>query len=183
MLAASGKGTVPVLVLHDGQVIDESLDVMRWALGNSDPEGWLTRDDAALIEANDGAFKQNLDGYKYPDRHALDPLECRDKGLTFLRGIEVRVALRGGQIGGSMRGLVDAAIFPFVRQFAGVDPEWFDAQPLPHLQKWLRGHLASALFEAIMMRVAPWSPGDPPVILPQHRTGCLGPPLLDTHVG
>jgi glutathione S-transferase len=171
MLAASSKGTVPVLVLPEGQVVDESMDIMRWALGNSDPEGWLTRDDAALIEANDGAFKQNLDGYKYPARHAPDPIECRDNALTFLREMEARISLGGGQLGGSMRGLADAAVFPFVRQFAGVDPEWFDAQPLPHLQKWLRGHLASTLFEAIMMRIAPWLPGDPPVLLPPASDG------------
>lgn len=165
MLAASSKGTVPVLVLPDGQVIDESLDIMRWALGNRDPEQWLVRDDAALIAANDGAFKQNLDGYKYPERHNRDPFTHRENGLTFLREIDARLAA-SGQLAGSARGLADAAIMPFVRQFAAVDQEWFNAQSLPQLKTWLHGHLASDLFNAIMMRVAPWSPGDLPVFFP-----------------
>lgn len=171
MVGASSKGTVPVLVLPDGQVIDESLDIMRWALANCDPEGWLARDDAALIAANDGAFKHDLDGYKYPERHASDPLTHRERGLTFLREIDARLSV-GDQLGGSARGLADAAIMPFVRQFAAVDQEWFDTLSLPHLQTWLNAHLASDLFSAIMMRVAPWSPGDSPVIFPptaDHR--------------
>jgi glutathione S-transferase len=162
MLAASPKGTVPVLVLPDGQVIDESLDIMRWALANCDPEGWLTRDDPALIARNDGPFKHDLDRYKYPERHGDDALDHRARGLAFLREIDGRLA-DAGQLCGSARGLADAAIMPFVRQFAAVDRLWFDTQPLPHLKLWLAGHLASGLFDAVMMRVAPWSQGDPPV--------------------
>jgi glutathione S-transferase len=158
MLEASPKGTVPVLVLPDGQVIDESLDIMRWALTSYDPEGWLERDDAALIAANDGPFKHDLDGYKYPERHAVDPLAHRQRGLTFLREIEARLSA-GDQLGGSARGLTDAAIMPFVRQFAAVNQEWFDTQSLPHLRTWLNGHLTSDLFDAIMLRAAIWSPG------------------------
>lgn len=164
MLAASPKGTVPVLILPDGTVIDESIDIMRWALGRRDPEGWLSRDDPALIAANDGSFKRNLDGYKYPGRHAGDPLVHRDLGLEFLRDIDARLSA-AGQLCGSTRGLADAAIMPFVRQFAAVDRQWFDAQPLPHLHKWLNGHLASDLFNRIMMRVKPWSQGDISVII------------------
>lgn len=162
MLAASPKGTVPVLVLPDGKVIDESLDIMRWALVNRDPEGWLTRDDVALIARNDGPFKHDLDRYKYPARHGVDALVHRERGLAFLREIDARLT-DAGQVCGSARGLADAAIMPFVRQFAAVDREWFDIQPLPHLKVWLADHLASDLFDAIMMRVTPWSPGDPPV--------------------
>ncbi len=159
MLDASPKGTVPVLVLPDGTVIDESLDIMRWALEKHDPENWLARDDAALIAANDTAFKHDLDRYKYPDRHGADALEHRDKGLEFLRVLDDRLAL-AGQLCGQTRGLADAAIMPFVRQFAAVDREWFDALPLHHLDVWLAGHLDSDLFDAVMMRVKPWSPGD-----------------------
>lgn len=165
MLAASGKGTVPVLLLPDGSVIDESLDIMRWALAIRDPEDWLARDDAALIAANDEDFKQDLDGYKYPERHACDRLAYRESGLTFLRKIDARLSV-GGQLGGSERGLADPAIMPFVRQFAAVDQEWFNTQSLPHLRMWLNGHMASDLFNAIMMRAAPWAPGDLPVFLP-----------------
>ncbi|MGD9809865.1 MAG: glutathione S-transferase [Sphingobium sp.] len=162
MLAASPKGTVPVLVVPEGKVIDESLDIMRWALARRDPEGWLAREDAALISANDGPFKHDLDRYKYPERHHADALTHRDSGLAFLREIDGRLA-DTGQLCGPLRGLTDAAIMPFIRQFAGVDREWFDTQPLPHLKAWLAGHLASSLFDAVMMRVMPWSPGDPPV--------------------
>ncbi len=162
MLAASPKGTVPVLVLPDGKVIDESLDIMRWALTNRDPEGWLTRDDAALIAMNDGPFKHDLDRYKYPERYGVDAGAHRQSGLTFLREIDSRVAA-AGQLCGAERGLADAAIMPFVRQFAAVDRAWFNTQPLPHLKLWLAGHLSSDLFNMIMMRAAPWSPGDPPV--------------------
>jgi len=159
MLDASPKGTVPVLVKSDGTVIDESLDIMRWALARHDPEDWLERDDAALVATNDGAFKHDLDRYKYPDRHGVDAREHCEKGLQFLRALDDRLAI-GGQLCGPSRGFADAAIMPFVRQFAAVDREWFDAQALPHLRVWLQGHLGSDLFTAVMLRVKPWSPGD-----------------------
>lgn len=167
LLAASSKGTVPVLVRSDGLVIDESLDIMRWALARHDPETWLAGDEAALIATNDGAFKQDLDRYKYPDRHASDPLAHRESGLTFLHELDVRLST-GGQLGGSRRGLADAAIMPFVRQFAAVDQAWFDTQAPPHVRAWLNGHLASDLFQATMVRLEPWSPGDPPIYLPTY---------------
>ena len=165
MLSASPKGTVPVLVLGDGTVVEESLAIMRWALAEADPEDWLERDDEALIARNDGPFKQALDGYKYPERHDEDPLAYRGRGLDFLRELDARLE-GGGQLCGSNPGLADAAIMPFVRQFAAVDREWFDVQPLTRLQTWLRGHLASPLFDAVMVRRAPWSPGDDPVYFP-----------------
>jgi glutathione S-transferase len=165
MLAVSPKGTVPVLVMPDGEVIDESIDIMRRALANRDPEAWLERDDPALIAENDGPFKHDLDRYKYPERHGADAAEHREKGLAFLRRLDARLAGEG-QLCGAERGLADAAIMPFVRQFAAVDREWFEALPLPHLRAWLDGHLASDLFTAVMVRVQPWSPGDPPVAFP-----------------
>jgi glutathione S-transferase len=157
MLEASPKGTVPVLVLPDGMVIDESLDIMRWALGRHDPEGWLARDDAVLIAANDGGFKQALDRYKYPERYDGDVAGHRARGLAFLATLDDRLSA-AGQLCGSARGLADAAIMPFVRQFAAVDSAWFAAQRLPHLKAWLARHLASDLFERIMVRSALWSP-------------------------
>ena len=149
MLAASPKGTVPVLVLPDGQVIDESLDIMRWALARNDPERWLDGDDAALIAANDGPFKHHLDRYKYPDRHASEPLEHRALGLAMLGEFDRRLVSRA-YLCGETRSLTDAAILPFVRQFAAVDRAWFDAQPLPALQRWLATGLVSPLFAQIM---------------------------------
>lgn len=165
MLEASPKGTVPVLVLPGGQVIDQSLDIMRWALSENDPEGWLTRDDPAVIATNDGAFKQDLDAYKYPERHGTDATTHRDSGLRFLHALDVQLA-GGGQIAGTARGIADAAIMPFVRQFAAVDQAWFDSQPLPHLHVWLRGHLESDLFGTVMVRNPAWSAGDPPHLFP-----------------
>jgi glutathione S-transferase len=160
MLAASPKGTVPVLVLPDGSVIDQSLDIMRWALAQNDPEGWLTRRDESLIATNDGPFKHDLDRYKYPDRHQSDARHHRERGLAFLQALEVRLT-QTPQLCAGQRGLTDAAIMPFVRQFAAVDPDWFANQPLPCLRAWLEGHVGSDLFASVMVRYPPWSPGDP----------------------
>ncbi|WP_233503709.1 glutathione S-transferase [Sphingomonas psychrotolerans] len=157
LIAASPKATVPVLVLPDGWVIDESLDIMRWALGRNDPEGWLAGDDAALIHANDGPFKHHLDRYKYPDRHASDPAEHRALGLAMLERLEARLAA-GAYLCGEQRSLTDAAIMPFVRQFAAVDRDWFAAQPLPGVQRWLAGQIASDLFAAVMVQRPQWRP-------------------------
>ncbi|WAT17906.1 glutathione S-transferase [Aurantiacibacter sp. MUD11] len=165
MLDASPKGTVPVLVLEGGAVVDESLDVMRWALSQTDPEGWLERDDAALVAENDGPFKQALDRYKYPNRYDdCDPLPHRERGAEFLRLLDERLA-KGGQLCGDRRGLADAAIFPFVRQFANHDRDWFDALPFAHVHRWLAGHLDSPLFKTVMQREKPWQPGDAPVAM------------------
>ncbi|MBC9033993.1 glutathione S-transferase [Sphingomonas sp. JC676] len=157
MLAASPKGTVPVLVLPDGRVIDESLDIMRWALARNDPEHWLAGDDVAPIAANDGPFKHHLDRYKYPDRHASDPLEHRAQGLALLADLDHRLT---GQacLCGETRSLTDVAILPFVRQFAAVDRAWFAAQPLPALRRWLAEGLASPLFLGIMAPRPIWMP-------------------------
>lgn len=167
---ASPKATVPVLAFRDGQVIDESIDIMRWSLARNDPEGWLMRDDAALIAVNDGPFKHDLDRYKYPGRHGGDPIAHRENGAGFLRELETRLA-RDGQLCGSMRGFADMAIMPFVRQFAATDPGWFDEQPLPHLQAWLAGHLGSPLFAAIMLRRACWRAGDEPFLFAAGEAG------------
>lgn len=165
LVATSPKATVPVLVRTDGGAIDESLDIMCWALARNDPENWLEREDRPLIEANDGPFKHHLDRYKYPDRHASDPAEHRVAGLDLLRPLEERLRSRS-HLCGAERGITDAAIFPFVRQFAETDRAWFDAQPVPRLQAWLGRHLASSLFGAIMVRLEPWRPGDPPLAFP-----------------
>src|ERR1700712_448985 len=116
LLAASAKATVPVLVLPDGRVIDESLDVMRWALTNRDPEHWLDREDGALIAANDGPFKSHLDRYKYSERHSSNPAEHRSAGAKILSALEERLAGHAN-LRGTRMGLTDAAILPFVRQF------------------------------------------------------------------
>ena len=165
LLEASPKGTVPVLVLPDGTVIDESLAIMRWALARHDPEMWLAGDDKGLIETGDGPFKHALDRYKYPGRYpGCDPLEHRADGLRFLMELEQRLALTAS-LTGPHRALADVALFPFVRQFAHTDRDWFAAQPIPRVQAWLGRHLASRLFAAVMGKFAPWQAGDAAIAL------------------
>ncbi|WP_108484532.1 glutathione S-transferase [Oceaniglobus ichthyenteri] len=153
MLAASPKGTVPVLQTRDG-VIDESLDVMHWALAQNDPEGWLefSADDAALIATNDGPFKQALDRTKYANRYPdADPDQARATAAALLHPLNDRLSHHPA-LTGPQDTMIDAALFPFVRQFAMIDRAWFDAQPWPHLATWLNRHLDSARFAAIMVK-------------------------------
>lgn len=154
LLAASPKATVPVLVLPDGTVIDESLDIMRWALARRDPGDWLSSVDEVLITTNDGPFKHHLDRYKYPQRHNSDPVAHRTAALEILEALERRLAA-WPQLHGDAPGFTDIALFPFVRQFAAADAGWFAAQPLPMVQDWLARHLASPLFAAAMVRQPP----------------------------
>ena len=168
---ASPKATVPVLVLNDGTEIDESLAIMRWALKQSDPEGWLSGDDTALIERNDGPFKRALDRYKYPTRYPDEAhgdedtfrFAHRSHGLAFLEELNTRLS-GDRQLCGSTRSLTDFALFPFIRQFANTGRDWFDAQGLPHVHEWLEAHLSSPLFAAIMPKFTPWKTGDAPII-------------------
>jgi len=161
LIAVSPKATVPVLVTDDGAVIDQSLDIMRWALARHDPEGWLAGDDAALIATNDGAFKHHLDRYKYPDRHGGDPREHRAAALALLAPLEVRLSAHA-DLCRDGRSLTDIAIFPFVRQFAAVDPDWFAAQPVARVRTWLARQCDSALFEQAMVKHPRWRAGDVP---------------------
>lgn len=164
LLAASPKGTVPVLVLGDGTVIDQSLDIMRRALSQHDPEGWLAGDDPALIATNDGPFKHHLDRAKYPGRYAEDGVtDHRAAALALLAPLEARLA-DAPFLTGKTRALADIALMPFIRQFAAIEPEWFAAQPLPRLQGWLEGLCASELFASVMGKHAPWQAGDAPVL-------------------
>ncbi len=169
MITASPKGTVPVLVLPGAQVIDESLDIMRWALQRNDPDGWLGGADDALIAANDGQFKHALDRYKYPHRYDLDDgLSHRNDGFSWLVELDRRLDVTPWLAGASI-GITDIAIFPFVRQFAATDQHWFDAQPLPRLQNWLSSLVRSPLFAAIMVKYPPWKSGDTPTLFHQDE--------------
>ncbi len=169
MLEASAKGTVPVLLVPGAQgaveVIDESLDIMLWALAQHDPDGWLATDSEAarlLIDANDDDFKIWLDRYKYPDRYDdIGAADCRAECERFLAALDDR--LRDGRyLTGAALRFVDIAVFPFVRQFAAVDTDWFRATGYSRLQAWLVGLLASDLFAAVMAKYPVWQPGDEP---------------------
>ncbi len=156
MLAASPKGTVPVVILPNGDVIDESLDVMHWALAQNDPQGWLLNIDNDLIAANDGPFKAALDRYKYPHRYDLTSgLDHRDLGLAHLHSISQRLSDRP-YLSGQAAGFTDIALFPFVRQFAATDQDWFSALPFPNLHRWLNALIYAPLFERIMIKYPIW---------------------------
>ncbi|PYY68479.1 glutathione S-transferase [Pseudomonas jessenii] len=158
MLALSGKGTVPVLSA-DGRVIDESLDIMRWALAQNDPQDWLLKDDpdaaaqiAPLIEQNDQVFKLHLNRYKYAERYPEQPMEVyRGEGEVFLRRLEALLEGRDYLLA-DHPSLADVALMPFVRQFAHVDREWFAQTPYLRLQAWLQRLLESELFTSIMKK-------------------------------
>ena len=170
LLACSAKATVPVLVLPDGTVIDESRDIMNWALGQHDPENWLPSDQTllkqinALIDMNDGEFKHHLDHYKYADRFPEHPMTFyRQQAESFIAELEARLKMTLFLCGDECS-LADMAIFPFIRQFAHVDKAWFDQTDYSQLQAWLDSFLKSSLFLGVMDKYQPWQPGDDAVI-------------------
>lgn len=164
LFTASPKATVPVLVLP-GKVIDESYDIMRWALGKADPERWLENYDEPLITACDGAFKAALDHYKYGKEGMED---ARDSAAEYLRGLDLILA-KQPFLSGAQRGLTDMAIITFVRQYANVDRPWFDGENWPHLRNWLEYFLASDRFAAIMRKYPKWQSGDNAVHFPEPQ--------------
>lgn len=159
MLARSPKGTVPVLVLPDGEVLEQSLDIMQWAFSAHDPSGEWTRaqqpENLALLSACDGPFKHHLDRTKYPERfYGADPASHRAQAVeVLLRPLDAHLQ-QSAQLGGDRPCATDLAIFPFVRQFAAVDPAWFEERlPLPALKAWLAGWLSHPLFTAAMAKL------------------------------
>jgi glutathione S-transferase len=158
LLDCSPKGTVPVLQFVDGSVIEESLDIMQWALAINDPEDWLggsngpSIETLALIQQNDGPFKNALDRYKYAVRFPEHPAATyREQAEDFLSALNSRISKQGYLIR-SQPTLADMAIFPFIRQFANVDNDWFYQSQYTHLIKWLDIFLESTLFNAIMQK-------------------------------
>lgn len=169
---ASAKATVPVLVHPDGQVLEQSLDIMLWALRRHDPEQWLHANGAPLdsmlqlVAQCDGEFKQHLDRYKYPSRFGLpDGSAHRAQGAVFLSDLNGRLSAHHNLMG-QQTSLADAAIAPFVRQFAHTDPAWFASQPWPALQAWLVRFEDSAAFQQVMAKYPPWQAGHPVVFFP-----------------
>lgn len=169
-LAASPSATVPCLVLEEGRVLDESLDIMLWALGQDDPDRWMSPeagnldDMLTLVSEIDGPFKTHLDRYKYDTRYADAD---RETERTLASGHLVRLdgmLAETGWLFGSRPSLADFAILPFVRQFANTDRTWFDAEDWPHLTKWLERFEKSDRFAAIMPKYAMWQAGDEPLV-------------------
>jgi len=175
-LDASPSATVPCLLsagAANGGVIDESLDIMKWALANHDPEGWLSMPDEGWgwIERADGPFKHALDRTKYASRYPhTDPAVHRAQAAVFLADLNEKID--GWMFG--RPSLADYAILPFVRQFAFIDKAWFDAQPWPDVHGWLERFLASDRFDSIMMKYPAWADGDPVVAFPGTPTSADG---------
>ncbi len=170
MLAISPKGTVPVLQLFDGTVIEESREIMVWALEQQDPQGLLdvkVRTQAnALIEQNDNEFKHWLDRYKYADRHLeMTQAEYRQRGEAFLQVLEEKLTQKPYLLGDNAT-IADIGIMPFIRQFAHVDRDVFYSLPYPHLQRWLQHWLEHAFFLQAMTKFHPWQEGDDVVVFP-----------------
>jgi glutathione S-transferase len=164
MLLISPKGTVPVLQLVDGRVVDQSLDIMLWALALNDPQQWLQGEKLlpeaakALIDTNDGPFKFWLDRYKYADRYPELPAEhYRQQAEEFLKNLE-RLLSEQQYLLGARLSIADIAIFPFIRQFAAIDEEWLAASDYVRLQRWLDELLRSDLFAEVMVRREVWAP-------------------------
>ena len=163
LLAASHKATVPVLVLSDGRVVEKSLAIMQWALEHSDPLGWLedTALDAGWINECDGDFKHWLDRYKYAERYPEHNAEdYRKNAEGFIQKLEGQLSI-SDWVGGDAARAADVALFPFIRQFAGVDPLWWQQAPYPNVRQWLENWLNSALFSAIMAKHPRWESGQP----------------------
>ena len=171
-------------MLADGRVVEESRDIMIWALSQNDPQGWLRVmqqdpvEAAAFLDRLDGDFKTHLDRYKYATRFDAAAGEYhRQEGASFLGDLEARLAAGGPQqnaqnetgglaLWGGAMGLLDFAALPFVRQFRIAGPQWFDSRPWPHLHSWLRGFLDSPEFASIMHKYTPWQPGEDGIAFP-----------------
>lgn len=158
LLQRSPKGTVPVLILQD-RVLEQSLDIMHWALAQNDPDNWLLIHDGdgrraiqALIANNDQSFKQHLDRYKYCVRHPEHPQDhYRAQGEVFLQQLETRLQQHDYLVMDRVT-LADIAVAPFIRQFSAVDPHWFAHSPYPQLRRWLQRFTDSELFKAVMLK-------------------------------
>ncbi len=161
MLTHSPKGTVPVLITQQGDVIDESLDVMYWALQHQDPDHWLASpsDASEWISENDQVFKPLLDKYKYADRHPeLSESEHRDNTLPWFKKLESQLGQHDFILGDAPN-VADVALFPFIRQYAFVDKAWFDDQPWPQVQRWLNHWLKSQVFLSVMKKYPLYNDG------------------------
>ena len=168
MLEASSKGTVPVLIDTNGRVIDESLDVMAWALDQHDSDHWLSGEGLQdpLIDSCDNTFKHWLDRYKYAVRFPEHSEQWyREQGELFLDQLE-HLLTHHRYLRSDSLSAVDIAVMPFVRQFAGVDTNWWSERPYPRVATWLEQLLESDLFKRVMKKYSQWQDGDPAIPFP-----------------
>ena len=168
-LNLSPKGTVPVLITNSGEVLEESLDIIYWALNKNDPHKWLAKgklenkDIRKLLDDLENKFKPNLDKYKYPSRFSgVDQYLHRDKNLCFLKKLNSYLE-NNKSLNCEHLSLLDYAIFPFVRQFRNVDQEWFDKLNFIFLNKWINQIIDSKDFSSIMKKFKKWEPNDVPI--------------------
>jgi len=178
MLDISAKGTTPVMQIfnsgtfnQDFIVLEESLDIMNWAIQQNDPLSWEDLPDESmaiakhLINTNDHEFKQALDRYKYPNRFPEKPQEFyQQQAEEFLQVLELQLQSNNFLIC-DRQTLADIAIFPFVRQLAYVNIDWFNSSPYPKLQQWLQWHETSAMFEFVMQKFPVWSPEQEAIVI------------------
>ena len=169
MLQASPKGSVPVLILPGGKVIDESKDIMYWALSVSDPDNWLIPNKESIdniIKLNDTKFKHALDRYKYPNRYPDEDCSgAKDTCLEILKNYEQKINGNGGFIATSHLSMADIAVFPFIRQYVFVNKGAFDSLPLPKLHEWFDNLINSSIFKIIMVKNEPWKSEQSPIYL------------------
>ncbi len=172
MIEASPKATVPVIIDHDGRVLEESIEIMLWALEQHDPEGWLGDDTdtttmLSLIDDTQKNFKEHLDRYKYPNRYEdIDPIEHRTEAMKFLEILNTQIDNKIYLFGRKLM-LADVAIFPFVRQFANHDRNWFDGlKKIPSVQRWLQHCLELPVFAQVMDKYPQWHEGDEERVFP-----------------
>ena len=170
MLEVSAKGTVPILIDVDGRVLDQSIDIMLWALRQHDPEKWLMPEQGSvaemlqLIALFDEGFKYHLDRYKYPNRYpGVDAQAHRHEGSLYLGRLNAQLSATKYLFGNNVA-LADMAIAPFVRQFAHTDRTWFNEQPWPQLQAWLTGFTDSEIYASVMQKYAKWESGNAGVV-------------------
>jgi glutathione S-transferase len=173
LLRISSKATVPVLITADERIIDESIDIMNWALNQSDPEKWLPSDTkeeqltSELTYVNDQTFKHFLDRYKYSDRYPENSeLYYRQQAELTLINLEYNLTQNIYLVSNRLT-MVDVALLPFIRQFAFVNKAWFDVAPYPKIQAWLEKFITSELFNSSMVKLAPWQQGDEVIYFPE----------------
>ena len=171
VLAVSPHGTVPSLIISEGEFMDESWDIVKWAIQQNDPDNWLGKnneylqDAEMLVETNDFSFKEDLDHYKYADRYPEHPMEYyRQRGEEFLEELEEMLEQNIFLLAGKIT-IADISVFPFIRQFAMVDKEWFDQAAYPRLQRWLDFMLDSEWFHEAFKKHEIWKSGSEDIYL------------------